>query len=123
MHPSWLPKRNKYNNKKTVGAKNILFDSKKEANRYSELLLLERGGLISNLKRQVKYVLIPSQTEIINNKKTVVEREISYIADFVYFDESDKKTVVEDVKGLKTKEYILKRKLMLWIHKIKIKEI
>lgn len=107
----------KYNSKKTVvdGQK---FDSKKEARRYQELLLLEKAGEIENLCRQVKFVLIPSQRD--ENGK-VVERECSYKADFTY--EEGIKTVVEDVKGYKTKEYIIKRKLMLWQYGIRIREV
>lgn len=107
----------KYNSKKTVvdGQK---FDSEKEANRYQELLLLKRVGAIKNLNRQVKFVLIPSQRD--ENGK-VVERECSYKADFKY--EEDGKTVVEDVKGYRTKEYIIKRKLMLYQYGIRIREV
>lgn len=107
----------KYNSKKTVvdGQK---FDSKKEARRYQELLLLEKAGEIQNLSRQVKFVLIPSQRD--ENGK-VVERECSYKADFTY--EEGIKTVVEDVKGYRTKEYIIKRKLMLYQYGIRIREV
>lgn len=107
----------KYNSKKTVvdGQK---FDSKKEARRYQELLLLEKAGEIKNLSRQVKFVLIPSQRD--ENGK-VIERECSYKADFTY--EEGIKTVVEDVKGYRTKEYIIKRKLMLYQFGIRIREV
>lgn len=107
----------KYHSKKTVvdGQK---FDSKKEARRYQELLLLEKAGKIKNLSRQVKFVLIPSQRD--ENGK-VVERECSYKADFTY--EEGIKTVVEDVKGYRTKEYIIKRKLLLYQYGIRIREI
>lgn len=107
----------KYNSKKTIvdGQK---FDSKKEARRYQELLLLEKAGEIQNLCRQVKFVLIPSQRD--ENGK-VVERECSYKADFTY--EEGIKTVVEDVKGYRTKEYIIKRKLMLYQYGIRIREV
>lgn len=107
----------KYNSKKTVvdGQK---FDSKKEARRYQELLLLEKAGEIKNLSRQVKFVLIPSQRD--ENGK-VVERECSYKADFTY--EEGIKTVVEDVKGYRTKEYIIKRKLLLYKYGIRIREV
>lgn len=107
----------KYNSNKTVvdGQK---FDSKKEANRYQELLLLEKAGVIKNLSRQVKFVLIPSQRD---ESGKVIERECSYKADFTY--EEGIKTVVEDVKGYRTKEYIIKRKLLLWQYGIRIREI
>lgn len=106
----------KYRNKKTM-VDGILFDSKKEANRWIELKLLERAGQITDLERQVKYTLIPSQR--IDGK--VVERAITYTADFVYLENGEK--VVEDTKGVRTKEYILKRKLMLYMHGIVIKEV
>lgn len=109
----------KYNSKKTV-VDGKTFDSKKEANRYQELLLLEKAGVIKNLSRQVKFVLIPSQRD--ENGK-VVERECSYKADFTYEEEGGIKTVVEDVKGFRTKEYIIKRKLMLWQYGIRIREV
>lgn len=107
----------KYNNKK-ITVNGQIFDSKKEANRYKELRLLEKAGVIKNLSRQVKFVLIPSQRD--ENGK-VVERECSYKADFTY--EEGIKTVVEDVKGYRTKEYIIKRKLLLWQYGIRIREV
>ena len=108
----------KYNNKKiTVDGQK--FDSKKEANRYRELRLLEKAGAIKDLRMQVKFKLIPAQRDEATGK--VIERECSYKADFVY-SEGDK-TVVEDVKGFPTKEYIIKRKLMLWRYGIRIREV
>lgn len=106
----------KYKNKKVV-IDGITFDSKKEAARYKELKTLEKSGVISNLQRQVKYVLIPAQRE----DKKLIERECSYYADFVYI--RDGEQVVEDTKGVRTPEYIIKRKLMLYVHKIRIKEV
>lgn len=98
------------------------FDSKKEAARYGELLLMERDGLIKNLDCQVKFQLIPVQR--INGK--VKERACTYIADFVYEDEDGKKRV-EDVKGYKGgmaySLFTIKRKLMLYIHGIVVDEI
>ena len=108
----------KYNNKK-VTVNGQVFDSKKEANRYKELLLLEKAGAIKDLRMQVKFTLIPSQRDEATGK--VVERECSYKADFVY--DEDGKTVVEDVKGFRTKEYIIKRKLLLYQYGIRIKEV
>ena len=105
----------KYNNKK-IQLDGMTFDSKKEARRYQDLKLLERAGVIRNLQRQVKFILIPSQK--INGK--VVERECSYKADFVY--QENDKTIVEDTKGFRTADYIIKRKLMLQVHGIKIIE-
>lgn len=110
--------RMKYNNKKiTVDGQK--FDSKKEANRYKELLLLEKAGEIKDLRTQVKFKLIPAQRDEATGK--VIERECSYKADFVYSEGG--KTVVEDVKGFRTKEYVIKRKLMLWRYGIRIKEV
>lgn len=95
-------KKNKYHAKKTEVA-GMVFDSKKEANRFMELQLLEKAGLISDLKRQVKFELIP---------KTATERPCNYYADFVYTENC--KLVAEDCKGYRTKEYLIKRKLMKW---------
>ena len=108
--------RSKYCAKK-VTADGITFDSRKEANRYRELVLLERAGRIQNLQCQVKFELIPSQR--VDGR--VVERAVQYVADFVYT--QDGKMVVEDTKGFKTKDYIIKRKLMLYRHNIRIKEV
>ena len=110
---------NKYGSKK-VEVDGIVFDSKKEAKRYQELLLLEKAGEIEDLRRQVKYVLVPSQKD---DRGKLIEREVSYIADFVYFDCRASECVVEDTKGFKTKDYIIKRKLLLFVHGIRIKEI
>lgn len=108
--------RNKYGNHRVAFDKEK-FDSKKESRRAFELDMLQNAGEIYNLRRQVKFVLIPAQR--IGGK--VVERECSYIADFVY--EKDGQTIVEDVKGYKTPEYVIKRKLMLYMHCIRINEI
>lgn len=117
----------KYHNRK-VTIDGITFDSKKEAYRYKELKLLQKAGEISDLRLQVKYVLIPSQYEpcVIEypgkvKKGKLIERECSYIADFVYCEGDE--TVVEDTKGMKTKDYIIKRKLMLYVHGIRIREV
>ena len=113
----------KYGNEKTE-VDGIVFDSKKEANRYRELKLLEKAGEISDLKLQVPYELIPNQYI----GKACVERKLVYVADFEYTDKNPKgelgtEVVVEDVKGHRTKEYIIKRKLMLWVYGIRIREI
>ena len=112
--------KNKYNARKCE-VDGEVYDSRKEARRHSELKLLEKVGEIQNLQRQVKYILIPSQR--IDGK--LVEREISYKADFVY--EENGKTVVEDVKGCKKgsgyEVFVLKRKMMLLFHNIRIKEV
>lgn len=110
---------NKYRNKKYKTGDGQVFDSYREYNRYFELKMLERAGEITELKRQVKFVLIPKQTD--ENGK-LAERECSYFADFTYTDK-DGKYVVEDAKGVRTKEYIIKRKLMLERHGIRVREI
>jgi hypothetical protein len=99
-----------------------LFDSKKEAKRYKELLLLERAGKIAKLELQKEYELIPAQRDMYGK---VIERAVKYKADFVYTDISTPvyKLVVEDTKGVKTKEYIIKRKLMLYKYGIRITEV
>ena len=124
---------NKYHSRK-ITRDGETFDSVKEYRRWCELKLLERAGKIAELERQVKFELIPAQR--IEGK--VVERACTYIADFAYIvpihgQEIDEEghlcffdgwePVVEDTKGFKTKDYIIKRKLMLWVHGIRIKEI
>ena len=128
-------KNNKYNNKK-IEVNGIVYDSKKEMRRHQQLLLLEKEGSIMDLQMQVKYVLIPAQYETITrygkkgqrlkDGKKLLEREISYIADFQYYDCNTDELVVEDVKSKITREnkfYIAKRKMMLFFHGIRIKEI
>ena len=95
----------KYYNKKII-VDGVEFDSKNEANRYVELKLLEHTGHIKDLELQVPFLLQPSFKK---NGKTI--RAIRYIADFVYFDNDLKQTVVEDVKGYRTEVYKLKKKL------------
>lgn len=113
----------KYGNKK-VTVDGIKFDSKKEAKRYSELKLMEQCGTIENLELQKSFVLIPAQYMIVDaNKRKCVERAVTYKADFYYFDKIQNCYVCEDTKGFKTKDYIIKRKLMLWVHGIKIVEV
>ena len=108
----------KYGNKK-ITIDGITFDSKREANRYCELKLLERAGVIVNLQLQREFELIPAQ--YVNGK--CVERACKYKADFCYFDNERGVMVCEDTKGFRTKEYVIKRKLMLYQHGIRIKEI
>ena len=125
-------KTNKYNAKK-VSVDGIEFDSKKEARRSQELLLLQKAGEIYMLERQKVYELLPAQREpdtvgrrggIIKGK--LLERAVEYVADFVYTDKNGK-TVVEDVKGFREggayAVFVLKRKLMLYRYGIKIKEV
>lgn len=94
----------KYNNKKTI-VDNIKFDSKAEANRYIELKMLEKARKISDLELQPKFIL---QEQYINNKGEKI-RAITYKADFCYLEGN--KIVVEDVKGVETKEFKIKKKL------------
>ena len=94
-----------------------VFDSKREMKHWANLTGALAGGLISDLQRQVKYVLIPSQTRDDGTK----ERPVTYTADFVYT--RDGKTVVADAKGITTQQGIIRRKLMLMVHGITVKEI
>lgn len=80
---------------------------------------MARAGLISDLREQVRYLLVPSQ----RLDDGTLERPVHYVADFVYTDNETGRTVVEDTKGVRTKEYIIKRKLMLYVHGIRIKEV
>nr|DAL26932.1 MAG TPA_asm: Endonuclease [Caudoviricetes sp.] len=100
---------NKYKNKK-VKVDGINFASMKEARRYKELKLLERGGAITDLVLQPQFLLIPT----IRREGETLKR-ISYFADFKYYDCNKKRTVVEDVKSVatKTKVYQLKKRLFL----------
>ena len=110
--------RRKYHNKKvTLG--DMTFDSKREANRWVELAIMQKNGEITDLDTQVVFELIPAQRDPVTKK--VLERAVHYVADFVYYRGNEK--VVEDTKGFKTPEYIIKRKLMLWVHGIRIQEI
>lgn len=101
----------KYGNIKTVTSDGIKHDSVKEANRWCELNLMLRAGMIRDLQRQVKFELLPKQEG---------ERAVYYIADFVYMENGAK--VVEDVKGCRTEVYKLKKKMMLYFHGIRIRE-
>lgn len=96
----------------------IRFDSRKEMNRYITLVNCLANNEISDLNRQVRYVLIPKQ-----KGKIKVEQPITYVADFTYL--KDGELVVEDVKSSYTRKlptYIMKRKMMLYFHKIEITE-
>lgn len=125
----------KYHARKQV-VDGIEFASVKEARRYTELKLLQRAGKIKDLQLQVPFELIPTQYEEIitytpkthkeKRVKKVVEKKTVYVADFVY-ETADGEKVVEDVKGYRDSTayavFVLKRKLMLWVHGIKIQEI
>lgn len=128
----------KYNNKK-VTFEGITFDSQKEAHRYFELKLLQRAGEIKDLELQKEFELIPAQYESferygkkgqrLKDGKRCIEKSCVYKADFTYTDIKSGKTVVEDVKGYVDPssagfaKFVIKRKLMLYIHGIRIKEI
>ena len=120
----------KFHSKK-ITVDGITFDSKKEYLRYCELALLEKAGQIQNLELQKVYELIPAQYETferygkngnrLKDGSRCIEKACVYKADFVYTENG--KTVVEDTKGFKTKDYIIKRKLMLLIHGIRLREV
>ena len=127
--------KSKYGSRK-ITRDGMTFDSLKEYRRYYELCLLEKAGIITNLKKQVEFELIPAQFETVPTgeiykrgsqkgmpkmKQVCIENSIKYIADFVY--QENGKTVVEDAKGFRTEKYIIKRKLMLYVHGIRIKEV
>lgn len=110
-----MTSQNKYHAKK-ITVDGMTFDSRKEYKRWVELLLLEKAGVIEGLQRQVTFQLLPSQK---GDGRT--ERPVKYVADFTYLENGQ--MVVEDTKGMKTKEYIIKRKLMRFIHGITVKEV
>lgn len=93
------------------------FDSQKEANRYCELVILQKAGIISDLQEQVTFELIPKQYDASGK---LIEKACKYKADFVYTQNG--KTIVEDTKGVKTTEYKIKKKLMLYRYGIRIIE-
>lgn len=103
----------KYHAKKVGG-----HASKKEHNRANQLKLMQRAGVISGLREQVSYEVIPAQRD---SAGKLLEHACRYVADFVYYNENGE-LVVEDTKGFKTPEYKIKRKLMLLVHGIRIKE-
>lgn len=125
--------KNKYGSRKVM-RDGLVFDSLLEYRRWRELLLLERAGKIQDLRRQVSFELIPAQYEEIPTgeyyvrgekkgqekiKRVCVEQSVCYVADFVYTE--DGRQIVEDSKGFETKDFIIKRKLLLWVHGIKLK--
>lgn len=117
----------KYHSQKVV-ADGEVFDSRKECRRWQELKLLEKAGEITDLRRQVPFEILPDQREPDRigprggrKRGRIIERKAVYIADFVYKDRSGRE-VVEDCKGMRTKDYIIKRKLILFRFGIRIKE-
>ena len=124
----------KYHAAKARCCQGHIHDSKKEARRCNELTFLEKAGQISNLRQQVKYILIPVQrepsTEVYKRGERkgqpkegkVIEKECAYYADFDYINRNGVH-IVEDTKGFRTADYKIKRKLMLYVHGLRIKEI
>ena len=118
----------KYKNKR-VEFDGLIFDSLKEKRRYCELQILQKQGIISDLRLQVPYELLPAIYEDITiqlktktkTKRKLVQRATTYVADFVYT--RDGKEMVEDVKGFRTKEYELKKKMMRSLLGIEIQEL
>ena len=124
-------KKNKYNNKKIVNEFGT-WDSKKEYQRYMFLQEAEKKGLIRDLKRQVRFELIPAiKEEYIEHLKTkdkvktkTLQQAICYTCDFAYY--KDGEYIVSDVKAspkMLPKEFILKEKLMFWRYGIRIKRV
>ena len=123
------------NTKLTVGGE--IFDSKREYRRWCELKIMEKAGKIQDLQRQVVYELIPRQSEMyprygkngkrLKDGERVLELPVRYIADFQYV--QDGKTIVEDVKGYRNPnsavyaKFVIKRKLMRWLHGIEVREV
>lgn len=121
MKAGYFPRRSKFGNKK-VTVFGITFDSKREAQRYMELVSMEQAGKIKNLQTQVPFELIPP----IRDNDKLIQRSCVYVADFVYSAVNDDGTttiVVEDAKGYRTEVYKIKKKLMLWQYGIQIKEV
>ena len=130
----WRRNGTKYNATK-VTVDGHTFDSRKEAKRYCELKLLEKGNVIRDLRLQVEFELLPNQhaTEKrygkngkpLKDKEILLERKCCYVADFVYTDNRTGETVVEDTKSeaTRTPEYIIKRKLMLAKYGIRVREV
>lgn len=108
----------KYGNIKTE-VDGVKFDSRAEARRWADLLLLQRAGEIRDLQRQVEFELVPKQARPSGG----IERPVAYVADFTYIDSKTGRQVVEDVKGASPDVWIIKRKLMLHVHGIEVREI
>ena len=125
---------NKYYNVKTRTSDGLVHDSTLEARRWEQLLLLQRAGKITDLKRQVRFELLPNQYETrerysdktgnrLKDEVKLIERKVEYVADFTYTDADTGELVVEDTKSAATMtpEFIIKKKLMYAIHGIKVK--
>ncbi len=115
----WRIRTGKYNAKKVSASDGTLCASKKERARYEELLLLSKAGAIRDLRTQVPFELVPKQ----RNEYGKAVRKVEYVADFVYTDTETGRQIVEDTKGMKTREYVIKAKLMLWRYGITVREV
>lgn len=121
--------KSKYGNKKAKHD-GMVFDSRRERNRYIILSALQRAGEISDLRMQVTYELLPAIYETVEKQmktktkmvQRCAQRAVHYVADFVYKDKEGNE-VVEDAKGMRTKEYLLKKKMMRALLGIQIKEV
>ena len=121
-----MDKPEKYHNRKCTvtipgSVKQITFDSVKEARRFGELELMKNTGKIRDLRLQVNFTLQEGFTTAAGERI----RPIVYRADFVYQEPSPTgwRTIVEDVKGVHTKEYSMKRKMMLEKFGVDIREV
>ncbi len=118
-------RKSKYGATKCKSTDGIMFDSKKERDRWEELRIMQKRGKITDLQRQVTYELIPNQRGVDGK---IIERAIRYIADFTYTNE-DGQQIVEDVKGYRDPQsagyakFVIKRKMMLYFHHIRITEV
>lgn len=115
--PEATRKKSKFGNE-PVTIDGHTFPSTKEGNRYQELKLMQRAGVIKSLKIQVPYQLLPPQRD---ESGKLIENGVKYIADFVY--KKNGKLIVEDAKGYRTPEYKIKKKMMLFFWDIRIKEV
>jgi len=110
--------KSKYGNQKVDTPEGLTFDSKAEYRRWCELNILVRAKEITDLQRQVPFDLVPAQVSPDGTKL----RPVAYVADFTYRDKAGN-FVVEDPKGASTAEWIIKKKLMLHVHNIWVREI
>jgi len=110
--------KSKYGNQKVTTPEGLTFDSKAEYRRWCELNILVKAKEITDLKRQVPFDLVPAQFSPDGTKL----RPVAYVADFTYRDKAGR-LVVEDPKGASTAEWVIKKKLMLHVHGIWVKEI
>ena len=115
----WRTRSGKYNAEKVSASDGTLCASKRERRRYEQLLLLARAGRITDLRIQVPFELVPKQ----RNEDGKAIRKVEYVADFVYTDTETGRQIVEDTKGMKTREYVIKAKLMLWRYGITVREV